>query len=65
VKRDEVMMVAAHSGDLHAARDCGLRTGFIYRPNEYGPGGRADKAKADDYDVVSTDALNLAAQMGA
>jgi len=64
VKREEVMMVAAHSGDLHAARDCGLRTGFIYRPNEYGPGGRADKAKAGDYDVVSTDAIDLAAQMG-
>ena len=65
VKREEVMMVAAHSGDLRAARDCGLRAGFIYRPNEYGPGGRADKAKPGDFDVVSTDAVDLAAQMGA
>lgn len=65
IKREEVMMVAAHSGDLSAARECGLRTGFIYRPNEYGPGGRANKAKPGDWDVVSTDAVDLAAQMGA
>jgi 2-haloacid dehalogenase len=64
VKPEEVMMTAAHSGDLRAARECGLRTGFIYRPNEDGQGGRADKAKAGDYDVVSTDAVDLAAQMG-
>ena len=63
-KPAEVMMVAAHAGDLRAARDCGLRTGFIYRPNEYGPGGRADKAKPGDYDVVASDAIDLAAQMG-
>jgi len=65
LKREEVMMVAAHSGDLNAACDCGLRTGFIYRPNEYGPGGRADKAKPGDFDVVSTDAIDLASKMGA
>jgi 2-haloacid dehalogenase len=65
VKPEEVMMVAAHSGDLRAARDCGLRTGFIYRPNEYGPGGRADKAKPGDFDVVSNDAIDLAAKLGA
>ena len=64
LKREEVMMAAAHVGDLRAARDCGLRTGFIYRPNEYGTGGRADKAKPGDFDVVSTDTLDLAAQMG-
>jgi 2-haloacid dehalogenase len=65
IKASEVMMVAAHSGDLKSAQECGLRTGFIYRPNEYGPGGRADKAKAGDFDVVSSDALNLAKQLGA
>jgi 2-haloacid dehalogenase len=65
VKPEEVMMVAAHSGDLKSARECGLRTGFIYRPNEYGPGGRADKANPGDFDVVSTDAVDLAKQLGA
>lgn len=32
----EVMMVAAHSDDLAAAAACGLRTGFVARPEEYG-----------------------------
>jgi 2-haloacid dehalogenase len=31
----EVMMVAAHVGDLKAAQACGLRTAFVSRPNEY------------------------------
>jgi 2-haloacid dehalogenase len=64
VKPEEVMMVAAHSGDLRAARECGLRTGFIYRPHEYGPGGAADKAAPGEFDVVSTDAADLARQLG-
>ena len=35
---EEVMMVAAHSSDLQAAREAGLRTGFVARPDENGPG---------------------------
>jgi 2-haloacid dehalogenase len=34
----ELMMVAAHPFDLEAARGAGLRTAFIERPMEYGPG---------------------------
>ena len=33
----ELMMVAAHPGDLKAARRAGLRTAFVERPQEYGP----------------------------
>ncbi len=65
LKPGEVMMTAAHSDDLMAARGNGLRTGFIYRPNEHGPGGHADKAQPGEFDVVATDMLDLAAQMGA
>jgi len=36
LKPQQVMMCAAHASDLQAARSYGLRTGFIYRPNEYG-----------------------------
>jgi len=61
----EVMMVAAHIGDLNAARSFGLRTGFIYRPNEYGPARQADKANAGQFDVVAKDMLDLASQLGA
>src|SRR5215831_21978 len=38
LKPEQVMMCAAHVSDLQAARSCGLRTGFIYRPDEYGGG---------------------------
>lgn len=34
----QVLMVAAHSSDLEAAAAVGLRTAFIARPDEYGPG---------------------------
>jgi 2-haloacid dehalogenase len=65
VKTEEVMMVAAHRGDLEAARSCGLRTAFIYRPDEFGPGRSPDKARPGDFDIVCNDAIDLAKQMGA
>lgn len=42
----ELMMIAAHPWDLQGARDAGLRTAFVDRPLEYGPGSpeRADPA---------------------
>jgi 2-haloacid dehalogenase len=64
LKPGEVMMAAAHSGDLRAAASFGLRTGFIYRPNERGPGGKADHAKPGEFDIVSTDIGDLATQLG-
>jgi 2-haloacid dehalogenase len=65
VRSAEVMMVAAHVDDLRAARGAGLRTGFIERPNEFGPARRADQAGPGDFDVVSRDLLDLASKMGA
>jgi 2-haloacid dehalogenase len=65
LKPEEVMMCAAHSSDLKAARNFGLRTGFIHRPREYGPRRQADSAKPGDFDVVSEDILDLASEMGA
>src|SRR5205807_8579800 len=50
LKPEEVMMCAAHISDLNAARGFGLRTGFIYRPNEYGPVRQADKANPGQFD---------------
>jgi 2-haloacid dehalogenase len=61
----EVMMVAAHLGDLKAARTVGLKTAFVTRPKEYGPSGKPD-LKADGIaDVSATDFNDLAAQLGA
>lgn len=65
LKPEEVMMCAAHSIDLIAARDCGLRTAFIRRTGEFGPHGKTDEVKPDDFDVVSTDIPDLASQVGA
>ena len=42
---EETMMVAAHSSDLAAAANAGLRTAFIARPNERG-GAAAKAARA-------------------
>jgi 2-haloacid dehalogenase len=65
LKPEEVMMVAAHANDLEAARSFGLKTGFIYRPDEFGPAHKPQKATPGQFDVVSNDAVDLAAQMGA
>ena len=65
LKPEEVMMTAAHRADLEAARSFGLRTGFIHRPNEYGPTRKPDVSKQGDFDVVSSDMVDLAGKMGA
>jgi 2-haloacid dehalogenase len=67
LKPEQVMMCAAHSRDLQAARTYGLRTGFIHQPNEFGGGsaGKPDQAKTGDFDVVAENFLDLATQLGA
>lgn len=55
-----VMMVAAHNGDLAAARAAGLSTGFFPRPIEHGPGQTTDLAPAQDWDLVAEDLVDLA-----
>jgi 2-haloacid dehalogenase len=61
----QVMMVAAHINDLNAARSFGLRTGFVHRPNEYGPVRQGDNAAPGQFDVVARDIPDLASQLGA
>jgi 2-haloacid dehalogenase len=65
LKPHEVMMVAAHNYDLRAARAHGMRTAFVARPAEYGPGQRTDLEAEEDWDVVARDFGELAAAMGA
>ena len=55
-----VMMVAAHEGDLAAARAAGLRTGFFPRPREHGAGQTGDLVATEDWDVVAEDLVDLA-----
>ncbi len=61
----EVMMAAAHNGDLQAARSCGLHTAFLPRPTEYGPQQAGDLTAGSDWTVVAADIEDLAARMGA
>jgi 2-haloacid dehalogenase len=56
----EAMMVAAHNGDLHAAARCGLRTAFIPRPFEHGPGQESDLRAVGRFDVEAADLRALA-----
>lgn len=65
LKPAEVMMVAAHSGDLRAARDVGLRTAFVTRLLEYGPNGKPDLKADSPVDISAKDFNDLASQLGA
>ncbi len=60
----EVMMVAAHNPDLAAARDAGLATAFVPRPQEHGPEQTTDLRAESDWDVVASDFEDLAARLG-
>ncbi len=60
----QVMMVAAHKGDLRAAQAVGLKAAFIERPLEKGPGGGADLLPYADSDVEATDFGDLADKLG-
>jgi 2-haloacid dehalogenase len=61
----EVMMVAAHLGDLRAAKTVGLKTAFVARPLEYGPAGKPDLKADASVDVTASDFNDLAAKLGA
>lgn len=60
----EVALVAAHNNDLRAARACGLKTAFVPRPCEHGPGQTTDLVPAEPWDIVAADFVDLARQLG-
>lgn len=59
----QVMMVAAHPSDLRAAARCGLRTAYVARPLERGPGGAMESWTEGEFDAVAPDFLALAQQL--
>jgi 2-haloacid dehalogenase len=61
----DVMMVAAHLGDLAAAKGVGLRTAFVARPLEFGSSGKPDLEANSSVDISAKDFNDLAAQLGA
>ena len=64
LRPDQVMLGAAHNGDLAHARACGLLTAFFPRPTEYGPHQKRDYAAEQDWDIVATDIQDMAAKLG-
>ena len=64
LRPEECMMVAAHNGDLDAASGCGLRTAFVPRPTEHGPGQTRDVSPTKPWDVVAVDFVDLAVKLG-
>lgn len=65
LRAGQVMMVAAHPGDLRAAAAEGLRTAFVPRPDEHGP---ATVLPGPDelagIDVIADDLEDLAVRLG-
>ncbi|MGS0891538.1 haloacid dehalogenase type II [Burkholderia stagnalis] len=60
----ELCLVAAHNGDLAAARRLGLSTAFVLRPTEHGPGQTTDLKAEDAWDFVVNDLNELADRFG-
>jgi 2-haloacid dehalogenase len=61
---EELLMVAAHAEELRAVRDLGIKTAFILRPLEHGPGVEIDMEGMDSFDYVANDLTDLASQLG-
>jgi 2-haloacid dehalogenase len=61
----EILMVACHNFDLDAARGEGFRTGFIHRPDEWGPAGPPDPVPNPATDIITDNFAALADRLGA
>jgi 2-haloacid dehalogenase len=57
---EQILMVACHKYDLKAARAFGMRTAFVARPLEFGPGVVPDTAPESWFDVYATSFVDLA-----
>lgn len=64
LKPQQVALVAAHNGDLVAARKCGLRTCFVLRPGEHGPQQTTDTKAEHDFDYTASSFVDLADKLG-
>ncbi len=60
----QVLMVAAHNGDLQASKAVGFKTAFVHRPREHGPDQKSDLVPDPAVDVVAEDFNDLADCLG-
>ncbi len=49
---EQTLMVASHSYDLDAAKSIGIKTCYVYRPDEFGCGKGEDSGDTARFDVV-------------
>jgi 2-haloacid dehalogenase len=63
LRPDRCMMVAAHNGDLAAARGVGFRTAFVRRPQEHGPQQKTDLQAEEEWDFSADSFEDLAGQL--
>ena len=64
IRPSDLCLVAAHNGDLKAARAAGLATAFVPRPTEHGPGQAGDLAPSEAWDAGGRDFQDLAHKLG-
>lgn len=60
----EVMMVAAHQGDLQGPKRLGLRTAYVHRPYEGGTAGSPQMPAAGTFDLIAHDLREVATKLG-
>ena len=63
LRPEQVCLVAAHNGDLAAARQAGFKTAFVARPTEHGPGQTTDLMPEQDWELVAEDFVQLAQKL--
>jgi 2-haloacid dehalogenase len=64
LRGDQVMLVAAHTGDLRAAQRAGLRAAYVPRPLEWGEDAPAPEQADASFDLVAEDFSALADALG-
>jgi 2-haloacid dehalogenase len=60
----QILLVACHKYDLRAAREFGMHTAFVARPDELGPGRQPDTAAEPWCDLNVGDFVELAGALG-
>ena len=61
---EEVMLVAAHNGDLRGAINAGLHAALVTRPNEFGNSKKPDLEPEPDFAFFAKNFHDLADQLG-
>ena len=59
----DVMMVAAHAYDVDGASEAGLKTAYVFRPDEFGPGKGEDPGDTSRFNIVASSFVELAGRL--